>query len=64
MFGIPSASALGTPAKPPAHYRVYRIEREPRHWRVAVEARGYREDSGTFQPEPRRSLVFEQPLFA
>ncbi len=64
VFGIPSASALGTAAKPAAHYRLYRIERGPHHWRVAVEARGYREDSGTFQPEPRRSLVIEQPLFA
>jgi 3',5'-cyclic AMP phosphodiesterase CpdA len=64
VFGIPSASALGTTSKPPAHYQLYRVERGPRHWQVAVEARGYQEASGTFHQAPERSLRIELPFVA
>ena len=48
VVAVPSASALGLHGADAARYNCYRVQRSRRGWRLDIEPRHYRPDSGDF----------------
>jgi 3',5'-cyclic AMP phosphodiesterase CpdA len=56
-FGVTSASALGRTAKRRARYHIYRLEKNPLGWQMAVSVRCFSPPSETFIEESESHLV-------
>jgi len=61
-FGVTSASALGRTKKHRARYHIYRLEKKPHGWEMAVSVRCYFPPSQTFAEETETHLVLPRPV--
>jgi hypothetical protein len=61
-FGVTSASALGRTAKRRARYHIYRLEKNPLGWQMAVSVRCFFPPSETFIEESESHVVLPRPV--
>jgi len=60
VVAVPSASALGLHGADAACYNCYRVQRSDRGWRLDIEPRHYRPDSGDFAPGENTRIELER----
>jgi 3',5'-cyclic AMP phosphodiesterase CpdA len=61
-FGVTSASALGRTTKRRARYHIYRLEKNPPGWQMAVSVRCYSPPAETFVEESESRVVLPRPV--
>jgi len=61
-FGVTSASALGRTTKRRARYHIYRLEKTPHGWEIAVSVRCYSPPSESFVKDTETHVVLPRPI--
>jgi 3',5'-cyclic AMP phosphodiesterase CpdA len=61
-FGVTSASALGRTKKRRARYHIYRLEKNPNGWQMAVSVRCYSPPSESFVEDTATHVVLPRPI--
>jgi 3',5'-cyclic AMP phosphodiesterase CpdA len=61
-FGVTSASALGRTKKRRARYHIYRLEKNPNGWQMAVSVRCYSPPSESFVEDTATHVVIPRPI--
>jgi len=61
IFGVTSASALGRARKRQARYHIYRLEKKPHGWEMAVSVRCYSPPSESFVEDTETNVVLSRP---
>jgi 3',5'-cyclic AMP phosphodiesterase CpdA len=61
-FGVSSASALGHKTKRRARYHIYRLEKNPHGWQMAVSVRCYSPPSESFVDDTETHVVLPRPI--
>jgi 3',5'-cyclic AMP phosphodiesterase CpdA len=61
-FGVTSASALGRTKKRRARYHIYRLEKNPPGWQMAVSVRCYSPPSESFVEDTATHVVLPRPI--
>lgn len=56
VFGIPSASAIGSKPGRAAQYYLYRVETSGKVWKLTISARGFRGDRAVFVRQKERAM--------